>query len=143
MFFDKEKYKLTIKFKLDSDAPSKYREHWNKLKENFEFNRGGELKNWLQYCKITSNKLLPILDRAEGGIGGNNNIKNKQIRFRGWPKPTNDDYIVFAQICDSSNGIEKWSIDELDDLILAFTKACNHYLQTNEAVHGCYEIMKK
>ena len=33
-------------------------------------------------CKLHKNKNLPYLERVEGGMGGNNNRTDKQIRFR-------------------------------------------------------------
>ena len=95
------------------------------------------------YCKLEQNKNIPILRREEGGIGGDNNIINKQIRFvrlyTNMPLPLNynDKDIVLDQI--SSTDIEKWSYDELDDLICAFTKTFNYFLGT-DCVNGSIEM---
>ncbi len=74
-------YKL--RFKLDFDATEKYIEKWNKIKKESETTNNEylveEIKN---NCKLESNKNLPYLQRNEGGLGGDNNQNNKQIRFR-------------------------------------------------------------
>ena len=95
---------------------------------------------------------MPYLEREEGGLGGNNNRIHKQIRFRhtfegkefnGGNTPYNkidDTHIIFNEII--STDIEKWSYNELDDLIYAFIKTAKYYMGT-ECVSGHIELINK
>ena len=91
------------------------------------------------YCKLESNKTLPYLQRTEGGFGGNDNIMNKQIRFRiCWSNIDND--IILDQVDNTET--EKWTYDELDDIIRALTKTFNYFVES-ECVNGVIEISNK
>ena len=78
-------------FRIDNDAPKEYMERWEEFKFNCESGESGPstpgqnkyiLEEMKTYCKLKQNKELPYLERTEGGLGGGNNIENKQIRFR-------------------------------------------------------------
>ena len=135
-----------LRFKIDNDAPPKYMERWEEFKYKCEH---GENKNiieqWIYNCKLESNKKLPYLDRYEGGIGGDNNNINKQIRFRigrfgdEYPRLYDED-ILMDQIINTNK--EKWTYEELDDLICAFVKISNYYVQT-DCVNGCIEMVNR
>jgi len=130
-----------FRFRIHADAPKAYIDRWKKLKYNCE---EGDNKYVIEkmksYCKLESNRDLPYLQRCEGGIGGNDNIKNKQIRFRMGmviiPRYMDND-IVFDQIYNTT--IEKWSYEELDDLIYALTKTFNYFVE-GEIVNGVIEM---
>jgi hypothetical protein len=99
-----------------------------------------EIKN---YCRLERNKNLPYLERTEGGFGGNNNMIHKQIRFRmSWSTQQKDidNDIVMKQILNTET--EKWTYDELDDLIYGFVKMANNYVK-EQCVHGCIEMINK
>ena len=92
------------------------------------------------YCKLQSNKNIPYLHRIEGGIG---DTINKQIRFfrlynneYGCNDNIND--IVLDQIINTDT--EKWSYDELDDLIYALTKTFNYFIKCT-CVNGFIEMV--
>ena len=77
---DTHKHKLI--FKLHNDVPIKYINMWKKIKLDCEKgNNKYIIEKMKTYCKLQSNKNISYLDRIEGGIGGNNNTINKQIRF--------------------------------------------------------------
>jgi len=79
------------------------------------------VKMWLRECKIESNRDLPFLNIAEGGLGGDSNQHNKQIRFH-----IDDDSIqaeereLVFDVFHAEAGTEKWSVGELIDLVQAF-----------------------
>ena len=131
-------------FKLDKDAPKKYIDKWNEFKKICESGDNEDIVEEIKkYCKLETNKNLPYLKRAEGGMGGDNNCKNKQIRFRHILETeyiinNNDTYIVFNEIYSTDN--EEWIFEELDDLIYAFTKTANIYMQES-CVSGCIEMI--
>jgi hypothetical protein len=106
---------MIIRFKLDNDAPKDFIKKWIELKNKCETYTETDCKNdiidpWLKYCKLLSNKNLPFLDRDELGIGGDNNIKNKQLRFRGHKEFLDND-IIIDKIYNTD--YEKWNLEEL------------------------------
>ena len=140
-------------FNLDGDAPEKYIKKWNKIKTECESGDNQHIVEQIkEYSKLEKIKNMPYLKMAEGGLGGDNNIIHKQIRFRhifegqqfnGGNIPyykKNDNHIIFNEIV--SKEIEKWSYNELDDLIYAFIKTANNYMGT-KCVSGYIELINK
>ena len=78
-----ETHRHTLRFRIDFDAPTKYIERWKEIKMECE-NSGNQyvVEQIKNNCRIASNKALPYLKSCEGGLGGNYNILDKQIRFR-------------------------------------------------------------
>ena len=97
------------------------------------------VKEWLFMCKTEIVCNLPYLDCSEGGIGTNN---TKQIRFRPFYSDISgfkDNYIIF----DVQNGDqEKWTFDELDDLIYGFVKYASEYVM-KDCIEGTVEFTNK
>ena len=141
-----EKYHHSLIFRLDTDAPKKYINRWKKIK--FDCEQGYNkyiIEKMKSYCELESNQHLPYLQREEGGVGGNNNHMNKQIRFFrlyscSEPLNYNDKDIVLNQIINTNT--EKWSYDELDDLIYAFTKTFNYFIKS-DCINGFIEMQNK
>ena len=140
-------------FYLDGDSPEKYIKKWNKFKIECESGDNQHIVEIIkEYSKLEKIKNMPYLKREEGGLGGDNNITHKQIRFRhifegqqfnGGNIPyykKDDTYIIFNEIV--STDIEKWTYNELDDLIYAFIKTANYYMETN-CVSGYIELINK
>ena len=82
-------------------------------------------------------------------MGGNNNFVNKQIRFREFFPNDNrslndgswkDNDIVLTEITSTEE--ERWTYEELDDLIYGFIKTANYKLQA-ECVSGVIEMVNK
>ena len=134
-------YKL--RFKLDFDATEKYIEKWNKIKKESETTDNEylveEIKN---NCKLESNKNLPYLQRNEGGLGGDNNQNNKQIRFRFNCNSYKFDDDILLSVLNSDLKNEKWSYEELDDILRSFIKVLNKKMSCN-CVDGCIEIFNE
>lgn len=130
-------YSHKLIFNIDYNAPKKYKEKWNEFKLKCESgNNEYIVERMKHYCRLETNKNLPYLDRVEGGLGGNNNVIHKQIRFRsGSYSSYSKEYttIMLDQII--STDIEKWTYNELDDLIYAFIKTANYYMN-EECVEG-------
>lgn len=113
---------------------------WNKLKKECETTNNkiivDEIKN---YCKLETNKNLPYLKRCEGGLGGNDNKMNKQIRFRLKDSVKyDDDILLYIENTES----EKWTYEELDDILRSFIMVLNKRMSC-ECVNGCIEIFNK
>lgn len=137
---------------VDGDSPEEYIK-WNKFKIECESGDNQHIVEIIkEYSKLEKIKNMPYLKREEGGLGGDNNIIHKQIRFRhifkgqqfnGGNIPyykKDDTYIIFNEIV--STDIEKWTYNELDDLIYAFIKTANYYMGTN-CVSGYIELINK
>jgi hypothetical protein len=115
-----ETHTHTLRFRIDSDAPTKYIERWKEIKRECENSDNKYIVEQIKNnCRIASNKTLPYLERCEGGLGGNNNILNKQIRFR------MEEYENVILLHPSNSETQKWTYDELDDIIRSFTIVLN------------------
>jgi hypothetical protein len=125
-------------FCIDDDAPEEYIKRWNEFKFKCE---GGKNKHIVEqikeYCNLETNKALSYLNRMEGGLGGDNNTIHKQLRFRNSIVGINDNHIIFDQVMNTD--IEKWTYNELDDLIYAFTKTANYNVKA-KCVSGYIEM---
>ena len=135
-----------LRFHIDTNAPIDYMNRWKKLK--YDCDNGNNkyiVEKMKTYCKLKSNKTIPYLQRAEGGFGGNDNIMNKQIRFRiCWCNSNNSQIsnndIILDQVDNTET--EKWTYDELDDIIRALTKTFNYFVES-DYVNGVIEISNK
>ncbi len=127
---------IKLTFKIHCNAPRCYIDRWNNLKYECEHGATREIATtWLQKCKLKSNQQLTFASRNGGVLGG----PKKYIRFRvklaeWW---NNDVYIVFDQI--RATHPEKWRLEELDDLRLAFQTLCNDRVKGN-FVKGALQI---
>jgi len=130
-------YKL--RFSLDNDAPKEFIKRWDEFKYDCENNNEYIVEQIKSYSKL--NKKLPYLNRYEGGMGGGNNLVNKQIRFRFYYGPKDyrcrDNDIMFDEIINTKK--EKWTVEELDDLIYAFIKTANFNVKS-KCVSGHIEM---
>ena len=130
-------------FRIDTDAPSDYMNRWKTFKQKCESGENEYIVEQIKgYCKLEKNKNLPYLNRCEGGMGGNNNVIHKQIRFRQIRGKNDyrylkDNAIIIDRVYNTET--EKWTYDELDDLIYAFIKTANYNVQA-ECVRGCIEM---
>lgn len=140
-----QNYIHKLRFRLDSDAPVKFIEKFKKLKERIEIGENSNSNFSLlikEYCKLESNKNLPILIRTEGGVGGNNNQIHKQIRYKLKHFYKNENDIVLNVFNSDNIDGEKWTYKELDDIINSFINVLNFYMET-ECIYGCIELINK
>ena len=132
-----ETHTHTLRFRIDSDAPTKYIERWKEIKRECENSDNKYIVEQIKNnCRIASNKALPYLKRCEGGLGGNNNILDKQIRFR------MEKYENVILLHPSNSETQKWTYDELDDIIRSFTIVLNDKMRS-QCINGCIEMMNK
>lgn len=134
---------IKLRFKIDSDAPLGYMKKWLKLKTICENGDKKEIiGDWLHNCEIRSIKDMPSLNRCEGGIGGDNNLINKQLRFRRYRNAVydKDNDIVIDDIISTEQ--EKWLLEELDDLIRGFRIMANNYVGV-DCIRGCIEMLSR
>jgi hypothetical protein len=137
-----KKFESFLEFTLNYDASEDYinrwQEIWTKLydwQNNINYNTH-LFHEWTSNCKIDSNKNLKILNKYEGGLGGNINEKNKQLRIERLCNDININNIKKLHKClpikicffDSWNKNEVWTIDELTDLIRSFIISLNNKL---------------
>ena len=134
-----------IRFLIDPAAPSEYMDRWTKIKQKIENGDNEWFVNELHaHCNLSSNRNLPYLDRCEGGIGNNNNLLYKQLRFKqhepsreGIPFALDND-ICIDQIY--STAADKWTYEELDDLIAAMIKVLEYHVQETRCILGRIEL---
>ena len=135
---------IKLRFKIYNNTPTQYMNKWFELKEMCE---NGDNKKiifeLLSYCKLDSVKKLPYLNRCEGGIGGDNNLINKQIRFRKYNSIMElsgykDNDIIFDSIINTIT--EQWTFNELNDIMCAFSIYANNYCCINNSIDACLEI---
>lgn len=134
---------INLRFKIDGDASQEYIDKWLKLKFKCENGENKEIvEDWLYNCKLQSVKNMPYLNRCEGGIGGDNNLINKQLRFR--EKQLYSMYIDNDIVIDNiiSSEQEKWILEELDDLIRGFRRIANNYVGA-DCIKGCLEMISR
>ena len=147
MSLDTEAYVYKLRISIDKDAPPDYMKRWLDFKNKCE-GGGGENKHIVerikQSCSLQENKNLPYLNRSEGGMGGNNNSINKQIRFRRkepwmsyclWQY---DNDILMDQIYCTET--EKWTYEEISDLLSAFIKVSENYIGSEGCIRGWIEM---
>jgi len=124
---------------------------WSLIKEYFK-GVGSDSDSKLQLlervkreCKIVDNKNLPILNRHEGGLGGDDNTLHRQIRFR--PRKAarageiEDEFILLIATDGSAPHGEKWTLDQLQDLLKAFVKVINDILPRDTILGSSLEIV--
>jgi hypothetical protein len=133
-------------FYIDKDTSSENMERWNDFKTKCENGKNKHIIERLKsYCNLNINRVLPYLNRCEGGLGGDNNLVNKQIRFRNYHGDNDyrykkDNDIILHEITSTNN--EKWTYDELDDLLRAFIKTVNFNVQA-DCVNGRIGMFNK
>ena len=122
---------ITFKFKIHSNTSRCYINRWNDLKYKCEHGNTKELAvEWLNNCKLETNRNLPFINRSGGVLGHPKKYISFRLKLVEWWQ--NDVFIVFNQIHASPP--EKWELKELDDLRFAFQNLCNAYvLQTSSA----------
>lgn len=135
-----------LRFYIDKDVRLEYIKRWNEFKTKCENGENKHIVEQLKsYCRLNINKDLPYLKREEGGAGGNDNLANKQIRFRDYWSDKDyrykrDNDIILHEITSTDN--EKWTYDELDDLLRAFIKTANFNIKA-DCVNGCIGMFNK
>lgn len=76
--------------------------------------------SWRRNMKLKSNKILPNLDRCEGGMGGDRDTFNRQLRY---PIYFSDN-ISSIRIClknpKNLKSNDFWTNEEIEDLISSF-----------------------
>ena len=140
----KDNCTVFIRFTLDSSASADSVRYWDSFRyELFGFYNNVKgpvdtrwrgitqkklLTRWRKLCSLDSNKQLAVLEDIEGGLGA-----NKQIRLI-LPDKESEEYDcgikgeIRMLVTDASDiSGEKWSFEEIKDLINAFVKLCDFY----------------
>ena len=147
MSLDTEAYVYKLRISIDKDAHPDYMKRWSDFKNKCE-GGGGENKHIVerikQSCSLQQNKNLPYLNCIEGGMGGNNSSINKQFLFR-TKKPwmssflwKYDNDILMDQIYCTET--EKWTYEEISDLLSAFIKVSGNYIGSEGCIRGWIEM---
>jgi len=142
-----------IRFRQHHDAPKEFKTTWETLKKEIANNSPHVVEQWLCELDVETNALNPrdllYLERAEGGIGGGNNMTDRQIRFdfdytfrgrkrrkrMGWD---HNEIILHAQ--PSADGTCIWLPEDLTPFKDAFSRVIVNHLGT-EAHDSFVEIV--
>jgi len=140
-----DRYYHRLVFRLDSDAPKKWKEKWMKFKKECE--SGAEHNRNIvidikSHCRLEQNRKLEYIPQDEGGMKHGN---DKEINFRyNWginvcPPMEKDEHIIMDQIYG------EWTYEELDDLIYGFVKMTRDdiFKDMRECVKGYIELRNK
>lgn len=135
-----------LRFMMDKDAPKKYLKRWKLFRsicEGDKENNDEVSKAWIALCSLESNRALPLLDRCEGGLGGNSIITDKQIRYRFSMAPSRewDDHILIS-LYDSVDGTDVWTDAQIRDLLNAFAELANEEYGCRGGCRGMLQTME-
>lgn len=128
---------VNIIIKLDNDAPEEFEKKWEKMVNL--------LNGWGNFKKIFLGRVvevyggLGILDRCEGGLGGNNNRENKQLRFKMDKNPGSFKEPILEMTVlepDNPTATETWTYEELIKIITIMTKILDDDLESNGGLKG-------
>lgn len=135
-----------LRFMMDNDAPKEFVKKWEVFRSVCEGDK--EINNevsvrWTELCRLASNRALPILHRCEGGLGGNSNGTDKQIRYRMSLDPLRklDDHILIY-LYDSDDGTDVWTDVEIRDLLNAFAQLANEEYGCGGGCRGILQTME-
>jgi len=79
----------------------------------------GELnQTWRRHMRLLSNRKLPDLDRCEGGMGGDNNSCNRQMRYP--ISCLSGRRSVKVRLINPPESNDVWTDDEIEDLMQSF-----------------------
>ena len=119
---------LQIRLALHADAPTKWQERWCAIKSQCETGENSSIVSaWseeLDNRHIGDVTDRNILNRVEGGIGGDSNAGDRQIRFsevrhtfalRGRMRCTDDRNDIVLVAYPSEDGQKQWTVEELMD----------------------------
>jgi uncharacterized protein YabN with tetrapyrrole methylase and pyrophosphatase domain len=145
MYLNTTSHIYRLRFSVDKTVPLDSINRWLDFKNECESGNNRHIvENMKESCLLKINKDLPYLNRAEGGLGGSDNIRNKQIRFRNGSSTLQkhqDNDIIMDNIYNGEN--EMWRHEEIDDLLSAFIKVARYYLDFDDCLRGCVEMIPK
>ena len=123
-----QRFDIEIRFNIEENAPDNYKNNWIKYVNNINIKK--DFCNTLcirakELMNIYSNKELPLLNRLEGGLGGDSNITDKQMRFTIFFRSEKSEYFITLFPYNSSNGEDKWTFEKLGDIIQSFESVFN------------------
>ena len=137
MYLNIEQYSYKLRFKLDIDAPLKYRDKWNLLADEIQGGEGNNKNIITNYCKKNGYLPLKYLSRSEGGfyIGQtDSNQTSLQMRFRDhFFKQKYDDILI-------ENITGNWTYSQLNLVIATFCEMLDELMKTQGAITGVIEM---
>jgi len=135
-------YNHFLRIRTETNTKTMYKTRFQELKNKIESNDNEFFSILIKKnCILDSNKNLPLLKRMEGGLGGDINTIHKQLRYEdsilnSFDTFTSNDIVL--HILDSD--IEKWTYDELDDILKSCIISINDYIEF-DCVSGCIELI--
>jgi hypothetical protein len=109
-------------FRLDDDASSVSATKWKSVVDILAHpheRRDREITALIDRCLLEKNKQLGILDRPEGGLVYPSGVQpvhtTKEMKFVPY-----DDKTIVMEPYDSIDGTQRWTMDELAEILLCF-----------------------
>ena len=108
-------YSYVIISRLHSDAPAEWKRKLKRLLEDAPH----ELSQFSK--QLAARTGMPLLRRVEGGVGGDNNATDKQIRLETKRAP----WLNFSELCANvlNPGSNAWSLSEAKAVRSLFEEA--------------------
>ena len=146
-----DKFKIYLRFSLYPEPTTNHFTNWDGFRHivlRFRKSIGSSLvvtqdeilNRWKENCSLDSNRQLPILNKVDNGLGGDDNQINKQIRIINPDTESGEYYIghkkeIRMEVIDSLNG-ERWSLEEVEDILNAFVKTSKTYYTSSNGCTG-------
>lgn len=131
-------YDYTFMFKIDSDMPPDVIQKWTQLCKEDLHNENPRAKRLIEQWGRRYGRKLETLHRWEGGIGGDNNITDRQIRFV-------PDRVVFPaeptfsiQPLSPDDGSNPWTLTDLLPYLTALRHALADLTTEGTGAVKCY-----
>jgi hypothetical protein len=125
--------KKYIEFCLDNNfkITEKCKNNFRGMIKSEKYKTSEFLLKVVKNCNLESNKKLPLLNRTEGGLGGDSNTENKQLRFFENYNIKNMKSIRII-LYNSYNEKEIWTNEEIYDFTASFVEILNLELKFNQ-----------
>ena len=114
------------------------------MNNSLSITRGDIYLKWKDNCMLKSNREIPIMDYNEGDLGIDDMRIYKRIHriepCKYYPHTGSREYFngidgeIRMKVIDGID--QRWSLEEIQDLLLAFTMTCNEYLREDDACHS-------
>jgi len=126
-----DKHLLNLRFNVPRESPEDVLNKWNVFRKGICIDLDESLiQSWLKYCNVESNRCLN--HKIDCWIKSS---KCKQILLD--LDDFDSDNNIYMKVCNYNS--EKWTLDELDDLVTAFIKYFDN-IMGYKAAFGCIEL---
>lgn len=135
-------YEYKFIFKMDGDMPPEVQRKWNRLCRADLYNETPVAKRLIARWGHRFGRELEPLDRSEGGIGGDNNLTDRQIRFVPMDRrdifPAEKEITFWVQPLSPDDGTNPWTLIDLLPYLTALRHALADLTTEGTGAVKCY-----